>query len=262
MLEWDNSPPKTFARANTLKIDPAKLIEHWRSEGVEYDFTRNDWVPENLVFWLKSHPPLQRLNSFRQGHFYIQDPSTLLSVTELAPKAGETILDLCAAPGGKTTFIAQQMGDKGEFVAYDTSAERMKMVQENCARLGVSCVRIVAPDYLDSHPGASFDRVLIDAPCSNTGVIRRRVDLRSRIQPQEIERLQKVQLELLTKAASLLKHGGTLVYSTCSLELEENENVVTQFVASNPWFKVESQRQLLPFRDQVDGAFVARLVKG
>jgi 16S rRNA (cytosine967-C5)-methyltransferase len=173
LLEWNNTPPKTFARVNTLKTDAGKLLEKWRDENVEYDFVRRDLfgradlpvgldarqrVPtdfENLVFELKSHPPLAQLESFRQGWFYIQDPGTLLAVCKLGPQPGETILDFCAAPGGKTTFIAQLMNNQGRIVAQDISTERLKLVQENCARLGVTCVETILPSTLNSLPGQS-----------------------------------------------------------------------------------------------------------
>jgi len=107
LLEWNNTPPPTFARVNTLKADAARLVEKWREENVEHDFFTRDWTGENSVFELKSHPPLAKLGSFRDGWFYLQDPSTLLAPALLDPQPGETILDFCAAPGGKTTFIAQ-----------------------------------------------------------------------------------------------------------------------------------------------------------
>ena len=122
LMEWNNTPPKTFARVNTLKADPGKLLAQWRDEDVEYDFVRRDWLEENLVFELKSHPPLSRLPSFQQGWFYVQDPSTLLAVRELDPQPGETVLDLCAAPGGKLTAIAQLMRNEGRLIAHDTHA--------------------------------------------------------------------------------------------------------------------------------------------
>jgi 16S rRNA (cytosine967-C5)-methyltransferase len=256
LLEWNNTPPKTFARVNTLKTDAAKLVERWREENVDYDFVTRDWTGENLVFELKSHPPLNSLGSFRDGWFYIQDPSTLLAGRELDPQPGETILDLCAAPGGKTTFIAQQMNNQGKIVAHDISEDRLKLIRENCQRLGVTCA--AASATFNFQP-AAFDRVLVDAPCSNTGVMRRRVDLRWLIQPPEIGRLGATQLALLNRAATVLKPGGGLVYSTCSLEPEENSEVVKLFRAANSGFKLESERSLLPFADDVDGAYVARL---
>ena len=302
LLEWNNTPPKTFARVNTLKFqrgefhesqaagggasvpasrlvsslaspkDAGDLLARWRDENVEYDFVRRDWLEENLVFEMKSHPPLSSLASFRDGWFYIQDPGTLLAVCQLGPQPGETILDFCAAPGGKTTFIAQLMNNQGRVIAQDVSDERLNWIQENCARLGVTCVEtqraagiLPAEQTKDGTaggtPAARFDRVLVDAPCSNTGVMRRRVDLRWRIQPEEIERLRIAQLDLLQHAATPVKPGGVLVYSTCSLEPEENSEVVKQFLSEHADFKLESEHELLPFADQVDGAFVAALVK-
>jgi 16S rRNA (cytosine967-C5)-methyltransferase len=302
LLEWNNTPPKTFARVNTLKIWEGRrvavpnqtesknsgtatrrpsldevatlLIEKWREENVEYDFVRRDWLEENLIFELKSHPPLNSLASFRDGWFYIQDPSTLLAVRELNPQPGETILDLCAAPGGKTTFIAQLMNNEGKIIASDISEERLKLIQENCQRLGVTCIetmelRAPAPAGVQALACPSntlkrelqhFDRILVDAPCSNTGVMRRRVDLRWRISPEEILRLRQTQFDLLKLAATKLKPGGVLIYSTCSLEPEENSEVVKEFLREHKNFKLENERELLPFVDNVDGAFVAKLL--
>jgi 16S rRNA (cytosine967-C5)-methyltransferase len=240
--------------------DTGDLLTLWRDENVDYDFVRRDWFEENLVFELKSHPPFGKLNSFQHGLFYIQDPSTLLAVRELNPQPGETILDLCAAPGGKLGYIAQRMSNTGRVLAHDTSMERLKLIEENCARLGVIIAQPVLPSTLDPRP-SSFDRILVDAPCSNTGVMRRRVDLRWRIRPEEIDRLRATQLELLRQSAPLLKPGGTLVYSTCSLEPEENENVIREFLSRELWFQLESQRELVPFTDATDGAYVARLTK-
>lgn len=269
LLEWNNTPPKTFARVNTLKTDAAKLLERWRlQENVEYDFVRRDWLEENLVFELKSHPPLAELGSFRDGWFYVQDPSTLQAVRELDPQPGETVLDFCAAPGGKTTFIAQLMRNEGRIVAQDVSEQRLKLVRDNCVRLGVTCVElraaVIPPAGTGDGTGTGtqpecFDRVLVDVPCSNTGVLRRRVDLRWRIRAEEIERLSGAQLELLRRAAPQVRPGGVLVYSTCSLEPEENQQVINQFLADHADFELERERELVPFVDCVDGAYVARL---
>ncbi|MEN9575952.1 MAG: hypothetical protein RL514_3807, partial [Verrucomicrobiota bacterium] len=262
LLEWNNTAPPTHVRVNTLKTDPTKLIERWRlHENVEYDFVRCPWTEEGHVFTLKTHPTLANLDSFRSGDFYIQDPSTLLAVQALDAWAGENILDLCAAPGGKTCYIAQKMENDGELLACDLTADRLRLVTENCTRLGVTCVKTLP---LGDFPEAAliqmkFDKILVDAPCSNTGVLRRRIDLRWRLQPEEITRLRATQLKLLTLAAAHLKPGGTLVYSTCSLEPEENTEVVQEFLTAHPQFKLESEQSLLPFRDGVDGAYVAKL---
>ncbi len=261
LMTWNNTPPKTFARANTLKADPGQLLTRWRDENVEYDFVRHAWLEDNLVFELKAHPPLSRLPSFQDGWFYVQDPGTLLAVRELDPQPGDTVLDLCAAPGGKLTYIAQIMRNEGRIVAHETPPERVELVQENCARLGVTCVQTVLPPTLNPQPSTLFDRILIDTPCSNTGVMRRRVDLRWRIRLEEIERLRQTQLGLLRQAAALLKPGGTLVYSTCSLEPEEDQSVVAEFLGNHPDFQMDRERELLPFIDGVDGAYVARISK-
>jgi 16S rRNA (cytosine967-C5)-methyltransferase len=257
LLEWNNNSPPVFARLNKLKTDLPGLLDRWRKEGVEFEERNYDWTGPDLVFELRSHPPLVECESFQEGLFYVQDPSTLLAVTALAPQPGETILDFCAAPGGKTGFIAQCMGNRGKIIAHDAQPERLKLVEENCRRLGVTCAEIVR----DLGALNEVDRILIDAPCSNTGVLRRRVDLRWRVKPTEIERLRKAQVVLLQQAAAKLKPGGVLVYSTCSLEPEENEEVVKAFLVAQSEFKLESERQLFPFSDGVDGAFVARLRK-
>jgi len=259
LMEWNNTPPKMFARVNTLKTDPGKLVAQWREEGVEYDFVRRDWLDENLVFELKSHPPLTRLPSFQQGWFYVQDPSTLLAVRMLDPQPGESVLDFCAAPGGKLAAIAQLMRNEGRLLAHDTARERLKLIEQNCVRLGMSCVQILPPTSPGPQLATGFDRILIDAPCSNTGVMRRRVDLRWRLRPEEIRRLRGVQDELLQQAAVLVKPGGTLIYSTCSLEPEENGKVVDEFLGRHPEMRLEGWRELLPFVDGVDGTYVARM---
>ena len=279
LLEWDNLPPKTFARVNALKTDPGRLLTQWRNENVDYDFFRRDWLEDNLVFELKSHPPLAALPSFQQGLFYVQDPSTLLAPRQLDPQPGETVLDFCAAPGGKLTFLAQLMRNQGRLLAHEVSPERLRLVNENCARLGVACVKPVLPDGVAPAPASvgsegpasppvplsaalaprTADKVLLDAPCSNTGVMRRRVDLRWRIRPEEIERLRSTQLDLLRQAVRLLRPGGRLVYSTCSLEPEENQAVLETLLREQSELRLEHQRELRPFEDGVDGGYVAQL---
>jgi 16S rRNA (cytosine967-C5)-methyltransferase len=194
------------------------------------------------------------------GQYYVQDPSTLIAVDVLDPRAGESVLDMCAAPGGKTTYIAQKMQNRGQIIAADSSNVRLGLVTENCRRLGVDIVATLPCEgtrLTSCLRGSLFDRVLLDAPCSNTGVMRRRVDLRWRIKPEEISRLATVQRKLLTVAGELTKPGGVLVYSTCSLEPEENEQVIQQL----PGFVLESQRATSPPRDNMDGAFVAKFRK-
>lgn len=295
LMDWNNAPPPTFARVNRLKTDAAALAERWKAQGIGFAERQWDWTGEDSVFELQSHPSLAEWEDFQRGFFYVQDPSTLLAVRELNPQPGENILDLCAAPGGKTACLAQRMENRGRIQAQDNQPQRLRRLRENCARLGVTCVEIAgdAAPALPADPGnvapalradtggvasalradvpsvenvpgsasasARFDRILLDAPCSNSGVLRRRVDLRWRIRVEELARLRREQATLLRQAAAQLKPGGCLVYSTCSLEPEENETVTREFLAGHGEFTLESERQLLPFRDQVDGAYVAAM---
>lgn len=254
LLDWNNRPPPTFARLNSLRTNFAGLAAAWGKEGVQFAERQWDWTGEKAVFELASHFSLAHSEAFQRGFFYVQDPSTLLAVKELDPHPGEKILDLCAAPGGKTTYIAQRMRNAGSVLALDIQPQRLARLRENCARLGVACVVFTPPE-----DAAPFDRILVDAPCSNSGVLRRRVDLRWRIKEEEIARLRQTQAELLKQVAPQLRPGGALVYSTCSLEPEENEMVVRDFLRAHPQFKLEVERQLLPFVEGVDGAYVARM---
>lgn len=256
LLEWNNTPPRNFARVNTLRTRPDGLREWWAEERVEVRLQPFPWAGDLLFFELLRHRPLARLESFQRGCFYVQDPSTALAVCELNPQPGETILDFCAAPGGKTTLLAQLMQNRGRLVAHDPAPDRLARLKDNCARLGVTCLELDAPG---SH--LSFDRILLDVPCSNTGVLRRRVELRWRLRPEEITRLRDTQLALLEQAAPRLKPGGTLAYSTCSLEPEENHEVVRTFLTAHPEFHLLRERALLPFADGVDGAYVAVVEK-
>ena len=262
LLEWNNKPPPTYARLNSLKATAEALAQRWEAEGVLFTPRDWDWTEPDGVFELRSHPPLASLRTFQEGLFYIQDPSTLLAVRVLDPKSGEAILDACAAPGGKTTYIAQLMQNRGLIMAQDIDVRRREMVRENCDRLGVRIVNLSrATTAVNQDLSEPFDRVIVDVPCSNTGVMRRRVDLRWRIEQAELKRLAATQMQLLKKVADQVKPGGVLVYSTCSLEPEENGEVVQRFVSEYPLFKLDHERALSPFDEGVDGAYVARLIR-
>jgi 16S rRNA (cytosine967-C5)-methyltransferase len=261
LLEWNNTPPRTFARVNTLRGDVDTLREQWARERVEAKFLAPPWAGDLLLFEITSHPPLSTLPSFTEGRFYIQDPSTVLAVRELDPQPGETIFDLCAAPGGKTTLVAQVMNNTGRVIAHDTESGRVALITGNCARLGVTNVVTALPSNVEQRIGNPVDRILLDAPCSNTGVMRRRVDLRWRIRAEEIARLRRTQMELLRAAVPHLKPGGTLVYSTCSLEPEENAGLIRDFLAETPQMHLQREHFLTPWEHQVDGAFVARMIR-
>jgi 16S rRNA (cytosine967-C5)-methyltransferase len=252
LCEWNNQAPSLFIRINTLKAStkPADI----KAEATYHP----------LGWRVTKTAGLFQTGSFANGEFYVQDPSTLAAVDALDPQPGESVLDMCAAPGGKATYIAQKMQNRGRIIAADSTNSRLALVGENCRRLGVDIVATLACEgtHLDRClRGEQFDRVLVDAPCSNTGVLRRRVDLRWRIEEAEIKRLATLQGKLLASAARFTKPRGVLVYSTCSLEPEENEGVVGEFLAKHPAFTKETTRVLFPPRDGVDGAFVAKFRK-
>ena len=265
LMAWNNTPAPVYVRTNTLRTTPEMLARQFEAESVSFVQRDFPWAPPGLLFELRGHPPLTALASFNNGFFYVQDPSTLLAVTLLDPRPGETVLDLCAAPGGKSTLIAQLMRDEGTTLAEDIDPTRLTRVVENCARLGVRSVRPAvtgAPRVEPPSASGLFDRILVDAPCSNTGVMRRRVDLRWRLQASELERLPAMQLELLRQARPRLKPGGLLVYSTCSLEPEENRAVVDRFLAESPEFQRVAEQAVDPVEGAVDGAYAAALRHG
>ncbi len=190
----------------------------------------------------------------------MQDPSTALACELLAPQPGDRVLDACAAPGGKTAYLAELMQDQGAILAVDRDEQRVQRLEENLTRLGISSAKTQVHDWSGTPPTEHFDRILVDAPCSNTGVMRRRVDVRWRLQPADFTRMPREQLAIVRAVLPLLKPGGTLVYSTCSLEPEENGQLVRQLLEEFPALQLEEERAILPWRDGLDGAFAARLV--
>ncbi|MEP7013875.1 MAG: 16S rRNA (cytosine(967)-C(5))-methyltransferase RsmB [Verrucomicrobiota bacterium] len=256
LCAWNNEPPPVYGRINRLKIGPEKfLLENPESKP----------LPTNPDFVEFHSFPDDALN---RGYCYIQDPSTAIACRLLDPHPGEKVLDVCAAPGGKTSYVAALMKNQGLVVACDREPDRLRILEENVARLGLEIARVLPCDWESGCIGepiasaAPFDRVMVDAPCSNTGVMRRRVDARWRLTPGDFVHMQKRQLNILRAVCPLLKSGGVLVYSTCSLEREENEDVTRSIMAELPILALEDQIHSLPFRDGFDGAFGAKFVAG
>jgi 16S rRNA (cytosine967-C5)-methyltransferase len=252
LCAWNNLPPPTYARINRIRIDRQAFLERYRDARA---------IPDVANFVELSSPAA----ALDQGDCYVQDPSTSIACELLQPKPGEKILDACAAPGGKTGYVAELMGNQGLIVGCDREPARLGLLDENLTRLGVRIARIVCHDWTKSvappeiFPEAPFDRILIDAPCSNTGVMRRRVDVRWRLKPGDFNRMQARQIQIALAVSPLLKPGGILVYSTCSLEREENEDVVQQLLGQMSILQLEEERRFVPFQDNFDGAFAARI---
>ena len=254
LCQWNNTPAEIYVRANGLKVTPGELLRASSSHGAEPAASHPLAIKVRQI-------PYQWLV---QGLCYVQDPSTLMAVELLAPQPGETVLDACAAPGGKTSYIAELMGNEGRVVACDSSRSRLERLRENLTRLEVTHAELRRVDWL-SRPipfePESFDRILVDAPCSNTGVIRRRVDVRWRLTPADFEQMPGRQRRILDAVFPLLKPGGTLVYSTCSLEREEDEQVAEAAAREIPGISLVEMRRREPHRDAIDGAFAAKFVK-
>ena len=255
LCSWNNRPPPIYARINRLKTNVDDFLRTYRGLGqLLHD-------PNFVEF-----RSLDRV-ALAQGHCYVQDASTALACRLLDPRPEEKILDACAAPGGKTSYLAETMENRGMIVACDRDVKRLAVLKENLARLGVTIARFMRCDWTYGRPPkeivsvAPFDRILVDAPCSNTGVMRRRVDVRWRLRPDDFQRMPEQQMSILRALTPLLKKSGTLVYSTCSLEPEENEQVLKRFLQEYPGFSAEHPKNILPFREQFDGAFAVKLVR-
>jgi len=255
LCKWNNRPPAIYGRINRIKIDPETFAQLCPDSRL---------LPGNPDFVEFNILPTAALDS---GQCYIQDPSTAIACQLLDPKPGEKVLDACAAPGGKTAYLAQLMNNRGVIIACDRDHKRLQILKDNVARLGTTIVRAVRQDWTRDHPPeeilsiAPFDRVLLDAPCTNTGVMRRRIDVRWRLRPEDFSRMSNEQLTIARAVLRLLKPGGTLVYSTCSLEPEENEQVVHRLLAERPVPGLEAQKESLPFRDGFDGAYAAKILR-
>ncbi len=197
------------------------------------------------------------------GKVYMQDPSTAVAPRLLAPQPGQRVLDACAAPGGKTALLAQLMENTGEIIACDVAPGRLRRLEGNLHRLHVANTHIEQHDWADpeipAFAKAGFDRILLDVPCSNTGVMRRRVDVRWRLEPADITAQVETQTLLLKNCLRVLKPGGILVYSTCSIEPAENEQLVAAVLESTPGYELLTTRHSFPPEDQMDGAFAAAI---
>jgi 16S rRNA (cytosine967-C5)-methyltransferase len=256
LCDWNNQPAPIYARINRLKISDTDFRTQVASARCA-DRTPQRVVPTNFVC-LTSLPS----DALTAGHCYIQDPSTAIACYLLDPQPDERVLDACAAPGGKTGFIAELMKNNGFILGCDRDQRRVEVLRDNLERLGVEIAKTVRHDW--TQPLAEetpFDRILIDAPCSNTGVMRRRVDVRWRLTPDDFSRMVVEQLRIVRSAIPLLKPGGVLVYSTCSLEPEENEQVVERTLKEFSFLKLTEEKSVLPFRDGFDGAYAAGFVQ-
>lgn len=271
LLAWNNSRPTYSVRCNLLKMTPADFFERLEALGVgsEPSLYLDDFVR------VRSLQPLLREGLLEEGLCAVQDESAGLIVRLLDPQPGEMVIDGCAAPGGKVLYAAGRMCGHGSLWAVDISQKRLQLLREAARAQGVE-VQIRADDlrrFADRSEAPQADRVLVDAPCSGLGVLAKRADLRWQRSPEDLEELITLQDELLDAAAQLVRPSGLLVYATCTIESEENEERVEAFLQRHPEFEQEGAGGFvptemiteegyfasLPHRDAIDGAFGARL---
>jgi len=275
ICQVNNSPAPNTVRTNTLKITRDALMERLAGKGVTA--TRTAFAPEGLN--LEGAGGLRGFPPFEEGLFQVQDESSMLVGHALGPAPGSLVIDAAAAPGGKSTHLAQLMADRGTVLAFDIHPHKIKLIEENCIRLGIGCVRPVLADArgLAEEFAGRADFVLLDAPCTGTGVIRRRPDLRWRKTPGQLPGILDLQRQMLESVARCVRPGGVLVYSTCSVLDEENRGQLSGFLESHQDFTAEDLApflppgladgealargwlQLYPHRHGSDGFFIARL---
>lgn len=273
LLAAGNSIPELTIRANTLKVSPGELMDKLRTEGVEA--LPGKYISEAAA--VKSQVSIAKLEAYKKGLFQVQDESSMLPAIVLAPQPGDIVLDACSAPGGKATHMAQLMCNQGKIIAWDIHEHKLKLVDDSAKRLGIDIIECELNDagMPDEKYDRAFDRVLLDAPCMGLGIIRRKPDIKWVRKAEDIAQITVLQERLIQKVSSAVKPGGILVYSTCTVLPEENENIVTGFLKRNHDFEEDDivpflpaalkahskgcMLQVYPNRDGIDGFFIARL---
>ena len=269
LLDADDQQPPTTVQVNALQVSPGQALESLQAQGVQAEV--HPWLPGCLV--LRGTGDLEELEAYQKGWFYVQDAAARMAVLAAGPKAGQRVLDCCAAPGGKSFACAIQMEDRGEVVCCDIHPHKIRLLEAGKARLGFRSLRPqlqnaaqVRPEWL-----GSFDVVIADVPCSGLGIIRKKPDIRYKA-AAPLAGLPKVQREILGNNSAYVRAGGTLLYSTCTLLERENEAVVEDFLSGHPDFFLESftlpgvgeskgMLTLWPHIHGTDGFFMAKLRK-
>jgi len=264
-----NEEAPVTVRTNTARITHGELMEAFDKAGCAP--RKGTPVPEEIT--LESGLPPARAKRFSEGAYLIQDPASMLAAHLMEPERGERLLDLCAAPGGKTTHMAQRTESKAFIVAMDNHAHKLARIRENQERLGLDGIRLVCADGAHPPLETPFDRVLLDAPCSGMGVMRRHPELKWRLEPDVSKRMGRLQTELLRSAVRLCKTGGSIVYSVCTFTLDETQDVVAPLCEEGlvepedgpqwleQWRKEKGTYQTRPNRDGLDAFYLTRLRK-
>jgi 16S rRNA (cytosine967-C5)-methyltransferase len=270
LLEAQNQKPGLTLRINTMKTSIDDFMKMFDLQNITYE--KSSFLP--MFLRTTNLTNISNSEIFRRGFFTIQDESAGLAANLLDVKPGEMVIDLCSAPGGKTTFFGEVMKNQGKIIAVDKYQTRLNLVKSACERLGLTNVEYVAADATEYQTDL-VDKILIDAPCSGLGVLSKKPDIKIKREMRDINEVVKIQENLLNNASTLLKPGGAIVYSTCTLEPEENFNVVKNFLVTHPEFEIDHAGkytnekivsadgfiETFPHRNGIDGSFAIRLVK-
>ena len=250
-----NRKPGITIRPNRLRTTTAALMEKFHRAGVEVELSS-----DGAMIGIRSPRAISQLPGFTEGEFMVQDSAASQPVRLLKPQPGWTILDLCAAPGVKTTQLAEATDDAATIIATDINPRRLRMLKENIARLGIKSIEVVSYEEV---PNSQFDCVLLDVPCSNTGVLAKRIETRYRISPATMQALAQIQGDLLNTAPTRIKPNGKICYSTCSIQKAENNTVIKDFLEKNPTFELELEELMLPSAEHFDhdGGYTAILAR-
>lgn len=275
LAESNNKRPILTVRMNTLKASKEEFLKKLTEKNIVYRFCKyNEYF---ITLRLMSKIYLDEL--FKEGYYTVQDESAGLASVLLSPKEDDLILDMCAAPGGKSTHMAQILKNKGKIIAVDKYDAKIVTMKKNAERLGVTCIEFIQDDATDFHndivTSARFDKILLDAPCSGLGVLSKKPDIRWKREPEDIINLAKYQRKLLENASKYLKPNGVIVYSTCTIEPEENFELIKSFLANHPEYKIDNAANFIhselvnaegcietfPHKQSTDGSFAVRLIK-
>lgn len=256
-----NIKPKITIRVNSLKINKQELIKKLKEKGIECN------EPQEKVddfLRLEKIKNIENIDEFKKGYFTIQDISAGQTARILNPQPGELVLDACSAPGGKTTYMAELMKNKGKIEAWDIHEHRTKLVEQNAQRLGINIIETKVKDasLYDESFKEKFDKILLDVPCLGIGVIKRKPDIKWQRKPEDVEKITKIQKEILNNCSKYLKRDGAMVYSTCSILKKENQDVIDEFLKENNeyYIRPEETRNILT-NEEKDGFFICKIYR-
>ncbi len=265
-----NKKSPLYIRCNTLKTTLLTFEENMKKAGIDYSkFTFDLFSDYNYSFTVNGVKDLTKIPGYDEGEFYVQDPAASLAAFLLEPKKGDKIIDLCAAPGGKSLFLADLIKNEGEIISCDIYDHKLNLIRENAEKYGASCVTAVLNDATKLNEGwiNSADKILCDVPCSGLGIIRKKPDIKYARCEEDVKKLSVLAKKILENAAVYLKDGGTLVYSTCTIEKEENEYVINEFLKDHSEFSLYNVVDdkgfftAYPNLTDTDGFFICRLKK-